>query len=884
MKKSLLSVILIIVLSTMVIFSAYFFLFNTPKKNIDIFQNIPGKPAMIIEVRNFHKLWKKLNDQNIIWQEIIVSKQVISKAAKISYWDSLLYVDDNTNHLLKEKPSFLTVYPDGGLLFILSHNMSSKNLLHFFTKNLEPTQRVTKLKHEEYLIYSVQGKTNYDLSITSDVIAISNSKDLIRDFLFNIEGGKNDIPKKFEAMRSLAGKRAEASIFISYADFILFFSKYIIPDKRSFYVPPEFFASYSVLDLNVRPDRFLMSGFAITPDTVSYAERLFESIPTANLSVASIIPHNAILLIRLSINTLEDYLDKRNFFCNIDGLDAYCLNHVKSIDSVFSNKLSERVFPALGKEMAFFISNNNTQGMAFYIKNEEEKEAIFKVFDTNTVEKELFLSYHLHLLDNDWFSVMFPFIGRKSEKAYATIINNYLIISEDNNELKKLISQILNEQTLAHSRAFEKFSKNLIHQDHIFIYRNLHESWSNIQELLVDSSTDFINDNIGKIRNISDFALQYSFQDGKLFTNACFSYDDSRNNSITYAWQYNNKPGRINKVSSIPGQSPYGCFFVATDTAKNLLFFSREGKLLWRRKIDRPVVGGFSPVDFYNNGKYQIIFNTVDSLYIIDRLGRDVENYPVLLNRRAASGHTLLKYDQKTAYRILIPMMDSSILNLNKFGKPVRGWRFSKSKSLITKPVKHFVWNKRDYIVCVDVKGNGYFLNRRGENRFSQLPLNHEEYNSEIYLKRNSKGHPEGFISYNKKGIVLLIDANGETTELFQPKDMSEYVIFQYIWFEEVKKELFAFADGNSLFFYNEDFECIFTQEFKNDRFIEIVEPIKSYFGIITDKTKRIFLYNPKLELVEGFPAQGNAFALGKCTGKSAIIAIDNKLYLFLLD
>ena len=78
-----------------------------------------------------------------------------------------------------------------------------------------------------------------------------------------------------------------------------------------------------------------------------------------------------------------------------------------------------------------------------------------------------------------------------------------------------------------------------------------------------------------------------------------------------------------------------------------------------------------------------MVFNTADSLYILDRNGNNVENFPRRLESRASAGHTLLDYDNNRKYRILIPAEDKKVYNYDKNGEIVKGWKFEKMPEII---------------------------------------------------------------------------------------------------------------------------------------------------------------------------------------------------------
>ena len=73
---------------------------------------------------------------------------------------------------------------------------------------------------------------------------------------------------------------------------------------------------------------------------------------------------------------------------------------------------------------------------------------------------------------------------------------------------------------------------------------------------------------------------------------------------------------------------------VVQDETNTLYWLNEAGEVQWSKKLDQPVRGPIQQVDLFKNAKYQLVFTTSNQLHCIDLLGRNVEAFPVELNRR----------------------------------------------------------------------------------------------------------------------------------------------------------------------------------------------------------------------------------------------------------
>lgn len=146
---------------------------------------------------------------------------------------------------------------------------------------------------------------------------------------------------------------------------------------------------------------------------------------------------------------------------------------------------------------------------------------------------------------------------------------------------------------------------------------------------------------------------------------------------------------------------------------------SCTGKILWQRRLDGPIMGEVHQVDRYGNGKLQMVFNTKDKLYLIDRLGRDVEKFPVTLPAGAQAALCMVDYEHDHDPRFLIPVVGGKLMNMDGNGDPVKGWEPVSLPSAAIAPVAYFRIKGKDHLVVPMADGRVSVLDRRGAMRYN---------------------------------------------------------------------------------------------------------------------------------------------------------------------
>ena len=146
---------------------------------------------------------------------------------------------------------------------------------------------------------------------------------------------------------------------------------------------------------------------------------------------------------------------------------------------------------------------------------------------------------------------------------------------------------------------------------------------------------------------------------------------------------------------------------------------SCTGKILWQRELDGPIIGDAHQVDRYENGKLQMLFNTADRVYLIDRNGENVAGFPITLPEKASAPMNVFDYDGTKEYRVLVPTVEARLLNFDMNGKAVEGWVPPKTPAVCELPVEHLRVRGKDHLVLVDKSGGITVLDRRAAPRYT---------------------------------------------------------------------------------------------------------------------------------------------------------------------
>lgn len=99
------------------------------------------------------------------------------------------------------------------------------------------------------------------------------------------------------------------------------------------------------------------------------------------------------------------------------------------------------------------------------------------------------------------------------------------------------------------------------------------------------------------------------------------------------------------------------------------------GKGLWGVPFKGKLCGTAQTVDYYANGKLQILFGSGSSIYLIDRLGHYVNGFPVDLGKDILIGPDVYDFNGANAYNIMVLHKDNTIEMYNLKGRKPSTWK-----------------------------------------------------------------------------------------------------------------------------------------------------------------------------------------------------------------
>ncbi|MBC7864209.1 MAG: hypothetical protein IAF38_14625, partial [Bacteroidia bacterium] len=263
---------------------AYLYLTAAKKPKVMALQAIPDDCVFIIESSDFFKLWKKLNETNLIWQELqqVEYFREIRETGKII--DSVLSVDDEVKEIFNENPVYLAgvEFEDKrDYLYALNVNMNKAGKLVDFVKRIavDLAETETKTTKEKIWQFTLKTGKGHLFLYVKDGLALISQKPQILDraiACINKNCVANDA--RFKKVSEMAGSSVDFRFYSNAAWSGKMYLNFLNRNSLFESLAAKQTKGWTEMDVDFKPNEMKVNGFTI-PDSSSFLNYLAAQTP-----------------------------------------------------------------------------------------------------------------------------------------------------------------------------------------------------------------------------------------------------------------------------------------------------------------------------------------------------------------------------------------------------------------------------------------------------------------------------------------------------------------------------------------------------------------------------------------------------------------------------
>jgi hypothetical protein len=466
-------------------------------------------------------------------------------------------------------------------------------------------------------------------------------------------------------------------------------------------------------------------------------------------------------------------------------------------------------------------------------------------------------------------SEIMPGFASGFDDSYFTFYDNYLITGGSYATVSRLLYDNLLNKTLANDLTYRDFESTLPSIAGYFFYCVP----SRITEYLAGTfNEDIINgmrSNKASLAKIQAIGYRLTSSNNMLYNSLSVKFKEEAREESNTEWETLLDTVAAIKPFFFTNHTTGAKEIFIQDLNNNAYLVNAAGRVLWKVPLRERITGTVYMIDFYRNGKYQILFSGKNYLHLLDRNGNYVERYPVKLRSPATNSLALFDYDNDRNYRMLIAGEDKMVYAYDKNGNTVKGWTPFRTSGTVTSEISWFSVSGKDYIIVSD-ELSLYFLDRQGNKRVN---LKEPVTRAAKSALRLVPGREPSVVCSSPAGAVqqIYFDGTVKKSDIIKLSGDHSFDIF------DVDGDGFGeyvFIDAGILYLYNHNKSVMFTRDFGSKN---LGGPINFVFsasdrkiGVFDIDKNLIYLINGEGVTMNGFPLRGaSMFSIGKLSDSS---------------
>jgi len=452
---------------------------------------------------------------------------------------------------------------------------------------------------------------------------------------------------------------------------------------------------------------------------------------------------------------------------------------------------------------------------------------------------------------------------------YFTFHDNYMVSGESFSTVSRYLYENLLNKTLANDIPYREFETTLPSRASYYFYCIPSRLTEYLSLFFNDRIVDAANENKASLGKVQALGYQIAPSNDMIYNSLSLYYRKEAIRESTTEWETLLDTVAAIKPFFFTNHNTGAREIFIQDLKNNAYLINAAGRVLWKVPLRERIISSVFLIDYFKNGKYQLLFSGINNLHLLDRNGNYVERYPVRLRSPATNSLAVFDYDNNRDYRLLIAGEDKQIYAYDRTGSVVRGWKPFKTAGTVSDEVSFFRVSGKDYLLVADETAI-YFLDRTGNIRLRPDETVTKARGSRLRLDNSLR---PSVVCSSPDGSVNHIYFSGEV-EKRRPGSFSADHLFDFFDVDGDNFGEYIFIDEGVLYLYRSNLEELFTLELGSE---ELGGPINFTFsssdrriGVYDIDEKLIYLIDRMGRVREGFPLRGaSMFSIGRFSDRS---------------
>ncbi|MGB8490725.1 MAG: hypothetical protein WCE64_06665 [Bacteroidales bacterium] len=854
----------------------------------DPYKAVGQDACLVIETIDLQSFINSLTTGKGLFSQIEKVKEFNNFVTKLKYLAEQL-TKPGINKFIQEGNTLISFYPTetGELVPLLSKVIRPDARIHQVQDGLTASGvgkiYTDRLDGRKLIKLPFKLDDNIDtlfITISSGLILASTSGELLRSACNHISAG-NDIRNAPGFSRVLlAGGKKEDKLFIVFGNLRQVAQRLFNSANASFSDRITHLGSSAGGDFYINEDGVVISGYSESSGPPETLFR-FKSLEPAELNTYKVLPSSTAMFESMIMpaeqDTVAPGMPEGSLKSLADDIRPFIGDEVTRAYIDLKNR------PVRENSLVLIRLKNRAQCEQVLNENIDRKLGITYFRPDDQTRIPIYFTANTGLV-----TALFPGFAPGFEDTCVTFYDNFLIAGNSVATLSQFLYDNILNKTLVNDLSYSEFEKMLPSRAGYLFYCVPYRLLDYLSKYLTSDLIYGLRSNKDVLNKVQSVGFQLASINGMIYNSLAVRYKDVVVEESDTQWETLLDTAAAIKPFFFTNHITGAREIFIQDLKNNVYLINAAGRVLWKVPLKERINGNVYMIDYYKNGKFQLLFAGKNNLHLLDRNGNYVDRFPVTLRSPATGPLALFDYDNNRNYRLFITGEDKLVYAYEKNGSVVKGWKPFRTTGMVKSEASYYRISGKDYIVVCD-EYSIYFLDRSGNARFTPGKAVTRARGSSLRL---APGREPSLVCSSPDGTVQNIYFDGSVTK-FSPQMLSFDHSFDFFDIDGDGFGEYIFIDKGILYLYDHNRNEMFRKDFGSDK---LGGPITFIFsssdrkiGVIDTSGNLIYLVDGKGEIMKGFPLKGaSMFSIGRLSegpGWDLIVGgTDNFLYNYKVD
>jgi hypothetical protein len=855
----------------------------------DPYKVISPDACVIIETVDLKSFLNSLTTGRGLFGELGKVKELARFNGELKYIADLLN-KPNFTKLFTEGVATISFHPGkpGGINPLLSMpvpgDIKTRHIRDMLSSAGIRLTAITKINGNPVIEIPVNAEGRKDtafIALISGLMVCTDSRDLVKEA--GIQAIKlNDVRNVpgFKKVLLASGKNVD-KIFVIFPNLPRLLNPLLVSRKKDLSEKIGRLAGTAGGDIYISEDGLVLSGYTECPDSSTLLYK-YKMLPSRDFHTYKILPSSTalfetIILPSIILHNLSDTSVTQEARDLAARISPYTGEEItRAIIDIKGRPVSDNT-------LIIYELNNREQVEQLFLDSPGAKNEILYFEPDDQVKIPVYRTSFRGLI-----RVILPGFASDCSETYFAFYDKFMIAGNSYATVSRLLYDNILNKTLVNDLTYRDFENTLPSRAGYYFYC--------IPSHIIDYLSDFLNENIinalrsnkSPLNKIQAAGYQFASSNGMIYNSMSIKFKEVAREESTTEWETLLDTTACIKPFFFTNHTTGAKEIFIQDMKNNTYLINTAGRVLWKVPLNERIIGSVYMIDYFRNGKYQLLFSGRNYIHILDRNGNYVERYPVKLRSSATNPMAMFDYDNNLSYRIFIAGEDKMIYSYDKTGNVVKGWKPFRTTGVVKAEINYFKVSGKDYIVASD-ENSVYFLDRGGNKR---LNLTEPVTKAEGSPIRLTMGSEPFVVCSSPDGTIQQVYFDGSVKK-YSIRKFSDEHTFDIFDVDGDGFGEYIFIDKGILYLYNRNRSEIFSREFGSG---DLGGPINFIFtasdrkiGVFDGKKNLIYLIGKNGKTMNGFPLRGaSMFSIGKLSDKSGwhliVGGTDRFLYNYKID